>query len=395
MKKRAAKPAGIALVMVAASITALMGFAALGIDLAFLMEAQGELSSAADATAIAAASGLTASPQEDAKKAEALSRAQTYAALNKVLGQGINLNSQAAPLDFGRWDTGKREFELGATPTNAVRVSFELTGSTIPAAPQLFFAPVLGQGTGRIAASATAALVGSRDIVLALDRSGSMNDDGLNPEQPLTDTKNAAKDFVDLLDPEGDQVGLVFYSDSAILSKQLTENFTTVKAAISDPKVNAVGHTNIAAALCRARLESTSSHANEGAVPVIVLLSDGKTNTQIKPSSSDPCRACTPTTNPSCGYDSDTVTASCEAPVGGLPLGGLTTSEQQALDQAKQIAKSSVVLYTISLGCKTNQALMEQMAKETGGEHFFAPTTADLEAIFIEISQKIPAVLVQ
>src|SRR3989338_4731051 len=207
MKRRTATPTGIALVMVAASLTALMGFAALGIDLAFLMEAQGELSSAADATAIAAASGLTSSPHEDAKKEEALSRAQTYAALNKVLGQGINLSSQAAPLDFGRWDTGTRTFQLGEQPTDAVRVSFALSSSTIPAAPQLFFAPVLGQGTGRIVASATAALVGSRDIVLALDRSGSMCRDtcggtcGCTPEQPLVDTKDAAKAFVNLLDP--------------------------------------------------------------------------------------------------------------------------------------------------------------------------------------------------
>ena len=366
--RRATQPRGIALVMVAAALTALMGFAALGVDLAFVMEAQGELSSAADATAIASASGLTVSSQESVKKAEALSRAQTYAALNKVLGQGINLNAQAAPLDFGRWDASTRTFQLGAEPTDAVRVSFELTGSTIPTAPQLFFAPVLGQGTGRIVASATAALVGSRDIVLALDRSGSMDDDPpRNGPQPITDTKEAAKDFVDLLDPKGDQVSLVSYSSSASLDNPLTDNFTSVQSAIDG--FNANGCTNIAAALCKARREATSSRTKEGAIPVVVLLSDGKTNTQIIPST-------------------------CEM-LPGSSCGSISKAEGNAVEQAKLIKKAGIVLYTISLGNDTNENLMRQMAEQTGGKWFPAPTTADLEDIFIEISQKIPAVLVE
>src|SRR3989338_4613998 len=291
MKRRTATPAGIALVMVAASLTALMGFAALGIDLAFLMEAQGELSSAADATALASASGLSVSVDESAKKAEATSRGIRYAGLNKVLGEAVSLNPDE-PFEFGRWDGSTfTSPPPNEKPTNAVRVSLELTGI------QLFFAPVVRPGLGRVAASATAALVGSRDIVLTLDRSGSMNDDseaiapGTQPEQPLTDTKEAAKAFVDLLDPggegrKGDQVGLVSYSSAtssatssspaASLDAELTDDFAGVKTAIAG--LSADGCTNIAAALCVARREATSSNANPGAVPVIVLLSDGKAN---------------------------------------------------------------------------------------------------------------------
>src|SRR3989338_5896242 len=144
MKRRTATPAGIALVMVAASLTALMGFAALGIDLAFLMEAQGELSSAADATALASASGLSVSVNEKTKKDEATARGIRYAGLNKVLGEAVSLNPDnpdKPPFEFGRWDGSTfTSPPPNEQPTNAVRVSLELSG--IP----LFFSLVRREG---------------------------------------------------------------------------------------------------------------------------------------------------------------------------------------------------------------------------------------------------------
>ena len=376
MRRAARSSRGIALVMVTAALTALMGFAALGIDLAFLMETQGELSAAADATALAAASGLNVSLVEQDKTDEARRRAETYAALNKVAGQPLRLNAQNAPLKFGRWDTTTRAFQEGTLPTNAVLVSLELTESSIPPAPALFFAPVLGHGTGQLAASATAALVGSRDIVLALDRSGSMNDDTKpgGPQQPLTAVKDAAKNFVDLLqNSEGDQVGLVSYNQAASLAAQLTDQFGSVKTAID--KLNASGCTNIAAALCVARRESLSSRANAGAVPVIILLSDGRTNTMINPST------CLPQGN-DCQFAS-------------VERNPNNPAALQAREEADKIARDRIVLYTISLGLQTNQELMTRMAVQTGGEHFIAPEAKDLEQIFREISERIPVALVE
>ena len=58
------------------ALSPVIGFAALGIDLAFLMETQGELSAAADATALAAASGLNVSLVEQDKTDEARRRAE-------------------------------------------------------------------------------------------------------------------------------------------------------------------------------------------------------------------------------------------------------------------------------------------------------------------------------
>ena len=50
---------------------------------------------------------------------------------------------------------------------------------------------------------------------------------------------------------------------------------------------------------------------------------------------------------------------------------------------------------SISLGAATNQTLMNQMAVDTGGRHYFAPTAADLDAVFQQIAAQIPISLVE
>lgn len=70
------------------------------------------------------------------------------------------------------------------------------------------------------------------DVMLVLDRSGSMDDAGGSPPEPITSAKNAAKLLVDTLDPAQDQVGLVSYATTASLDRTLTSNLAAVKTAI-------------------------------------------------------------------------------------------------------------------------------------------------------------------
>jgi Mg-chelatase subunit ChlD len=184
----------------------------------------------------------------------------------------------------------------------------------------------------------------------------------------MTDVQNAAKRFLNSVQNfpiVGDKAGLVYYSDTASLDERLTDNFDQVKQAIDAGMPG--GCTNIAAALRAARIELGSSRANNRGLKVAVLLSDGRTNTRIT-GDTTPCR------------DIDA------AP--GNP------SEVQALQQARDMLKSGIVLYAISLGLDTNQNLMSKMATETGGEHFFAPTTKQLDEVFQQVSERIPVVLV-
>jgi len=353
------------LIIAAVLMTALLGIAVLAVDGAFLMNVRAELQRATDAMSVAAASGLTVG------LAEATQRAEQYAQLNPVLGESLDVEGQQ--MVFGLWEADSHQFIETSGAPNSVRVTARLTGGSTPAEPSLFFGPVLGRNQSEVEATSTAAL-GNRNMVLTLDRSGSMNDDNANPEQPLTDTKEAAKRFLDLVrnfPVDGDQAGLVFYNHQATLNQQLTDNFNQVKTAIDGP--TALDWTNIAAALCVARQETLSSRADPRGIKVIILLSDGKTNSRVN--------AATCQLAGTAGQDD------------GQPPGNV--SEQQALAQAQLIAQDRTILYTISLGLNTNRPLMQQMAQVTGGEHFFAPTTADLQHVFDEISARIPVALVE
>lgn len=355
---------GVILILTAAALTVLLGIGALAVDGAYLMEVRAELQNAADAVALAAASGLTVG------QGEARLRAQQYADLNPVLGDPAAVSNDA--VTFGRWDFAARELVPTTGTPNSVRVELQLSDTANSQA--LFLGPVLGRLTADVAVRSTASL-GSRKMMMVLDRSESMGYDTVppGPEQPLTDTKTAASRFLDLIQNfpiEGDRAGLVFYNDQAELRHELTDAFSSVQAAISQP--NAAGLTNIAAGLCRARQE-LNANAGPGGLRIVILLSDGRTNTRIN---EDTCeRVGTP------GQDRN------------LPF-SRNLSEQQSLRQAQRLAEERAILYTISLGLETNQALMNQMAAATGGEHFFAPTTAQLDEIFETISERIPVILV-
>ena len=106
------------------------------------------------------------------------------------------------------------------------------------------------------------------DIVLVLDRSGSMDDDG-----KMGDAKDAAEDFADALLKEGNGVrmGVVSYANDVSRNQELTSNAVDVKAAIN--RIRADGGTNIQAGIHEARQMLENSTADK---KVIVVLSDGE-----------------------------------------------------------------------------------------------------------------------
>ena len=70
------------------------------------------------------------------------------------------------------------------------------------------------------------------DVMLLIDTSGSMNDDGLDPPQPLTDAKAAAEDFVERLS-SNDRSGLVTFATKSFVDQKLTSQHGATKVAIS------------------------------------------------------------------------------------------------------------------------------------------------------------------
>ncbi|UTF52005.1 vWA domain-containing protein [Natronosalvus rutilus] len=111
---------------------------------------------------------------------------------------------------------------------------------------------------------------GTVDIVLVLDRSGSMS-------SSMTAMKDAAKGLVDELDNAVANVGVVSYSSSATLDQKLTSDHGTVKTAIDG--LSSSGQTHIVDGVETAQEELTDgTNARPDAEKIMVVMSDGEHN---------------------------------------------------------------------------------------------------------------------
>lgn len=116
------------------------------------------------------------------------------------------------------------------------------------------------------------------DVMLVIDRSGSMDDDSISPPEPLTAVKSSAMSFVDNL-KENDRVGIVSFASSVKdpIDEVLSPDFISVKKIISDIAIDTDGlqNTNIGEGILKALQELQSVRHRLEAKPVIVLLTDG------------------------------------------------------------------------------------------------------------------------
>ena len=194
------------------------------------------------------------------------------------------------------------------------------------------------------------------DVVMIIDRSGSMDNDGVDPAQPLTDAQNAANSFLGNL-KSGDQSALVSYASEASLDKELSNAHTPVSG------LTASGGTNIGDAIVEGTTELNSGRANNQAVKVMILLTDGEPT----------C----PLYNPiygKCGYNDEEY---------------ILKNIVYAKEKATAAADLGYKIFTIGLGNKINTDMLQEIADITGAEYHHAPTSADLTRIYTEISQQL------
>jgi Mg-chelatase subunit ChlD len=111
----------------------------------------------------------------------------------------------------------------------------------------------------------------SLDIQITLDHSGSM-------EHFLSSVKQAASLFASLTDPATDQLGVTVFDKQATTTQQLTYDRSAVLKAIND--IERVDGTNIAAGIEAAHAELMSRRRNPEAVPVLLLMTDGRAPAQ-------------------------------------------------------------------------------------------------------------------
>lgn len=188
------------------------------------------------------------------------------------------------------------------------------------------------------------------DVATVIDLSGSMNNDGGDPPQPITDALAAAKIFVSEL-KTGDQSAVVTYATDATtpatLSSKHMNNADLIEALTIDPKEE-VGYTNTSAGLSAAALELASERHNKNARRVIVLLTDGL------PTATDD---------------------------GGDPVAA-------AESQAKELVAAGVEIYAIGLGANVNLDFISSIASDSA-HAFYAPKTEDLNAIYKSITTEL------
>jgi Mg-chelatase subunit ChlD len=118
------------------------------------------------------------------------------------------------------------------------------------------------------------------DVMLAIDLSGSINDDGGTPAEPLETVLRAASGFAKRLKDE-DQVGIATFATNAFIVEQLSTDrnrvANQVRALRVEPKEER-GSTNTGDGLKAGIVELLSERHNKNARKVIVLLTDGKAN---------------------------------------------------------------------------------------------------------------------
>ena len=194
------------------------------------------------------------------------------------------------------------------------------------------------------------------DVMMAVDLSGSMDEDGGNPPEPITSAVRAAASFVSRLGA-GDQAGLATFATNGALVRTLTNDKTSVGASITaltiDPKEQR-GGTNAGDAISFATEEFASPRHSRDARKVLVLFTDGKTNM--------------PDPDPE-GY---------------------------ALRAAERAKQSGISIYTIGLGSGVNQSFLGSVASDPS-QRYLAADTRSLDQIYRSISTAIceegPAVI--
>ncbi len=186
------------------------------------------------------------------------------------------------------------------------------------------------------------------DVILAIDLSGSMNNLGGVPPEPLESVKRAAQSFVNRLSAR-DRVGLVTFATDASLVTQLSTNPGQVSATIAQLDIDPIeeeGSTNSGAGLETALREFSSDRHNLNARKVLILLTDGLTNE--------------PEPEP----------------------------EQYALSLAGRLQSENVDMYTIGLGEEINVDFLQAMASDPS-KFFTTLSPEQVDRIYRTITEAI------
>jgi len=318
------------LVLIAAMLILFMVFVAFAIDIAHMHLAKAELRSATDAAAKAAAQEL--SRTQDV--ASAIRVGSSIAAANQVNNVALQLSD--SDFTFGRSvednATGRFVFRSATTAINSVQVTGRRTQGSRSGVVPLFFGNMFGVPFFEPEAAATATYL-DRDVVLVVDRSGSMLG------QKIADLRIAIDVFATTLGqtPVDEFVGLASYSSSATSDAPLTQNLAVITSTLRRLPVS--GATNISSGLDAGEAVFRSGRSRGFVERTMIVMTDGNHNTGPEPRGS-----------------------------------------------ARRIAADGVVIHTITFGSDADRPRMREVARIGGGRHFHADNGLQLQQVYREIA---------
>ncbi|XZE55268.1 vWA domain-containing protein [Planctomycetaceae bacterium SH139] len=326
------------LVFIVMLMAGFIAAAALMIGVAQMQLARTELRTATDAAAKAAAQQLSLSQD----RGEAIAVARRVAAENLVNNEPLLLAN--GDLEFGRSlqdASGTFVFRINQTPINSVRVVGRRTAGSPSGAIPFFMGDLLTSGSFEPVQSAIATYI-ERDVVLVIDRSGSMQG------RKFRDLTSAINIFTQTLreTPVEERVGLASYSTNSRRDVGLTTNLSQIDGAVQGMSVG--GLTSISAGMMDGRTIMQNSRSAEFVERTMIVMTDGLHNRGPEPR--------------------------------GI---------------ARQLAGEGVVIHTITFGNTADRNRMQEIAAIGRGRFFHAVNGNQLRQIYREIALTLSTIITE
>lgn len=202
-----------------------------------------------------------------------------------------------------------------------------------------------------------------RDLMLALDLSGSMSEEDMSLGNQTVDRLTAAKAVLaDFLDRRaGDRVGLLVFGDRAYTVAPMTMDLSSVRQQLGDSVVGLAGQaTAIGDAIGLAVKRLKSQPASQR---VLILLTDGVSNAGML----DPLKAAQ-------------VAKDEGVRIHTIGFGG----------EGESLSVFGIPLHVPGGGDDTDMSTLQRIAATTGGKAFRARDTEELAGIYAEIDRLEP-----
>jgi uncharacterized protein YegL len=329
---------GAMLVLIAIMLIAFMVTVAFTVDVAHMHLTRTQLRTATDAASKAAAIELSLTQDRNL----AIARGQAIAAQNTVASDPMLLD--AGDFEFGNAQAsgaGRFVFDTARFPTNSVRVNGRRTFGSPSGPVPLFFGNIMGVDFFEPVIDSAATYI-ERDIVLVVDRSGSMRG------QKFNDLVSAIDVFTATLGETAveERVGLASYNDTATADVPLTVDLNQISSSMAALPVG--GFTSISRGMSAGKTLMDTSRGAEFVERTFIVMTDGRHNR---------------------GPEPRTV--------------------------ATALAGDGVQIHTITFGADADQPRMREVAQIGGGEHFHALTGAQLRDIYREIALTLSTVMTE